>query len=107
MGRDATSSEKSPASTDRRFHGRESERAEEGSQEETGRSVPGISFQPQHESSPQTDESTESIDLGVGVGNCSTEWMSPLANVGWRGREDHKGRRSTGDRMECSHPCVG
>lgn len=76
-------------------------------QEETGRSVPGISFQPQHESSPQIDESTESIDLGVGVGNCSTEWMSLLANVGWRGREDHKGRRSTGDRMECSHPCVG
>lgn len=51
------------------------------------------------------DESTESVDMGVR--NCSTEWMNPLANVGWRGREDHKGRGSTGDRMECSYPCVG
>lgn len=33
--------------------------------------------------------------------------MSPLANVGWRGREDHKRRGSPGERMVCSHPCVG
>lgn len=32
--------------------------------------------------------------------------MSPLAHVGWRGR-DHKGRGSTGERMVCSHPCIG
>lgn len=61
-------SEKSPASTDRRLHGREGEGAEEYSQEEPGRSVPGISFQAQHEeSSSQWDESTESMDLGGGL----------------------------------------
>lgn len=60
-------SEKSPASTDRRLHGREGEGAEEYSQEEPGRSVPGISFQAQHEeSSSQWDESMESMDLGGG-----------------------------------------
>lgn len=43
------------------------------------------------------DESTESTDLGAGREvTCSTEWMSPLASVPWRGREDHKGRQSTG-----------
>lgn len=67
-GRDETS-EKSPASTDRRLHGRECEGAEKCSQEEPGRTVPGIDFQPWHESStPHTDESTESMDLGVGWG---------------------------------------
>lgn len=40
-------------------------------------------------------------------GDCSTERMGPLANVGWRGSKDHKGRRSIGDRMECFHLCVG
>lgn len=31
-------------------------------------------------SPPHMDESIESMDFGVGE-NCSTEWMSPLANV--------------------------
>lgn len=51
------------------------------------------------------DESTESVDMGVR--NCPAGRMNPLANVGWRGREDHKGRGPTGDRMECSYPRVG
>lgn len=47
--------------------------------------------------SPHMDESTEPMDLGAGREvTCSTEWMSPLASVPWRGREDHKGRQSTG-----------
>lgn len=61
--------------------------AEECSQDEPRRSVPGISFQECEEISTH-DESTESMGLGE-VGNCSREWLSPLANVGWRGR-DHK-----------------
>lgn len=56
-------SEKSPASTDRRLQGREGE----GAEDEPGRIVPGVSFQPQHESSSsQTIESIESMDLGSG-----------------------------------------
>lgn len=102
-------SEKSPASTDRRLHGREREGAEKCSQEAPGRSVPGIGFQPQHESStPQTDESTESMDLGVGVGNCSTEWMSPLANeCGVKGERRPQRKKVHWGQDGVLHPCVG
>lgn len=75
-------SEKSPASTDRRLHRREVKVL----WSVPGRTVPGISFQLQgEESSSLTDESTESMDLESGVGNCSIEWISPLATVGWSG----------------------
>lgn len=59
---------KSPASRNGGFT-EEGEGVEECCQDQTVRSVPGISFQPQHESSSQKDESTDSMDLGAGWGS--------------------------------------
>lgn len=88
-GRGETS-EKSPASMDRRPHWRVKEL------QNVPRSRPGGVFwalAASHSTCPPLHKRMSPLNLwtwGWGWGN-STEQMSPLAN-GWRGREDHKGR---------------
>lgn len=81
--------EKNPASTNRRLHGREAEGSEEHSQDE-----PEGVFQASASSHSMNPLNPWTWD---GVGNCSTEWMNSLANVGWKGEKPTK-KGFTGDR---------